>query len=362
MGLPAEVTRTQVHEPHTIFTASLSPLVQELVWKARRVAPTDTSILILGETGTGKEHLALGIHDWSRRADQPFVKINCAAIPATLLESELFGHVKGAFTGATRDRLGRFQTATGGTLMLDEIAELTPDLQAKLLRVLQEGTFFRVGSDESVVVDVRVLAATHVDLERAIAEGRFRADLYYRLGVFPLELTPLRERLEDLPFLCELMVGELASRTGRTGLHLTPAAVEKLLAHEWPGNLRELANALERAVILSPADELGPELFDLGRVPGRPPRMNGGAPGPPRGPPPLLPPVESAAGVASPLPGMVSSLDEVQRRHIAYVMGLTGGRVYGERGAARLLGLKPSTLQSRMKRLGLQCGRATAAA
>jgi transcriptional regulator with GAF, ATPase, and Fis domain len=292
-------------------------------------------VLILGETGTGKERLARVLHAWSRRADRPFVTLNCAAIPDGLLESELFGQVKGAFTGASRDRSGRFQMANGGTLLLDEIGELPAELQAKLLRVLQEGRFEPVGSDRPLKVDVRILAATHVDLEKAVAAGRFREDLYYRLSVFPLRLPPLRERLEDLPPLVEVLLAEQARRTGRTGMRVTPEGLKRLAAHSWPGNLRELGNVLERATILAPGRELGLEVLDL--------------PGRPLGPAPAPVPSEDPPSEGSPL----LNLDDVQRAHIRRLLDLTHGRLYGRKGAAALLGLKPTTLQSRMKRLGI---------
>jgi transcriptional regulator with GAF, ATPase, and Fis domain len=320
-------------DPEGGLEASLSPAMQDVARRARQVAQTDTPVLLLGDTGTGKEHLARALHAWSRRAGHPFVKLNCAAIPAGLLESELFGHLKGSFTGATANRAGRFQTANGGTLLLDEIGELPSELQAKLLRVLQEGTFESVGSDRTVKVDVRILAATHVDLERAVAKGRFRADLYYRLNVFPLRLPALRERLEDLPALCQSLLAEQARRTGRRGRRVSEAGLAKLRGYAWPGNIRELANMLERATILSSHATLGPEVLDLptaGRTEGD-------------GPARLLP---------GPVPGL-ATLEEMERGHIRTVLEHTRGRVYGKGGAAELLGLKPSTLQSRMKKLGL---------
>jgi formate hydrogenlyase transcriptional activator len=319
-----------------VLESSRSPAVRNLAQRARQVAETHTPVLILGETGTGKERLAHAIHDWSPRAEHPFVTLNCAAIPTGLLESELFGHVKGAFTGATRDRPGRFQMANGGTLLLDEIGELPLELQAKLLRVLQEGRFEPVGSDRQVKVDVRVLAATHVDLDQAIAEKRFREDLYYRLSVFPLRLPPLRERLEDLPQLVDALLTEQARRTGRRGRRLAPDALHKLQDYDWPGNVRELANVLERATIVAPGPVLGPAVLD---VPARHVAR------------PVTPPRERRRVEGTP---GVATLDEVQRAHIRHVLELTGGRVYGRQGAAALLGLKPSTLQSRMRKLGLQ--------
>ena len=318
-----------------ILETSLSPAMRDLARRARQVAETDTPVLLLGETGTGKERLARAIHRWSARADEPFVTINCAAIPAGLLESELFGHVKGAFTGATRDRAGRFQMAHGGTLLLDEVGELPVELQAKLLRALQEKTFEPVGSDKTVRADVRLLAATHVDLQQAISQRRFREDLYYRLSVFPLRLPPLRERLEDLPQLCAFLLDEQSRRTGRRGMRVTPEGVERLAAYHWPGNLRELANVLERATILSRVPELGPDSFDL------PVREK------------ALPAAPAPAAAKAEKSEKVATLAAVQREHILRVLSLTKGRIYGPGGAAQLLGLKPSTLQSRMKKLGI---------
>jgi transcriptional regulator with GAF, ATPase, and Fis domain len=313
-----------------LMEASRDEAMRELQRRARQVAETDTPVLILGETGTGKERLARTLHAWSRRADQPFVAINCAAIPDGLIESELFGHVKGAFTGASRDRSGRFQMANGGTLFLDEIGELPLELQPKLLRALQEGQFEPVGSDATTKVDVRVLAATHVDLERALAERRFREDLYYRLSVFPLRLPPLRERLSDLPRLCEALLLEQTRRTGRRGSRVTAEGLAKLASHAWPGNLRELANVLERATILAEGARLGPDVLDL--------------PAPRTGAAPVAEPPKATA---------LRSLDDVQREHIQRVLAATGGRLYGRNGAARVLGLPPSTLQSRMRKLGI---------
>lgn len=315
-----------------VLEASASPAVQQVAWRAKQVARADTPVLILGETGVGKEWLAHAIHHASNRADGPFVKMNCAAIAAGVIDSELFGHEKGAFTGATRRRPGRFQIADGGTLLLDEIGELPMEVQAKLLRVLQDGSFFPVGSDRVERVNVRILAATHVDLDGAILARTFREDLFYRLNVFPLRVPPLRDRLEDLPMLCGVLLAQLAARTGQREAHVTtPAGIEKLASHSWPGNLRELANVLERATILSQDGDLGPEVLDL------PERAQGSSASPSS--PPDEPPV---------------TLDEAQRRHIGRVLALTRGRIYGEGGAAKILGLKPSTLQSRMERLGMR--------
>ena len=333
----------EVAAGYGVLERSLSPAVRALAAQARQVAATDTPVLILGETGTGKERLARALHRWSPRGARPFVALNCAAIPASLLESELFGHARGAFTGATRDRLGRFQLAHTGTLLLDEIGELPIELQAKLLRVLQEGVVEPVGSDKSVKVDVRILAATHVDLERAIASGRLREDLYYRLAVFPLRLPPLRQRPEDLPLLCAAMLAEQSQRTGRSGMRVNEAGLERLRAHTWPGNLRELSNALERATIVTPGDELGPEAFELGS------NMSNRTG--------LLKPVQEDTPDLAEGPvlhaGRVATLEEVSALQIQRVLTRTGGRVYGPGGAAELLGVPPSTLQSRMKKLGI---------
>ncbi len=329
----AKLLEAERHGEAGVLETSRSPAVREVARRARQVAETDTPVLILGETGTGKERLAAAIHQWSRRAEQPFVTLNCAAIPEGLLESELFGHVKGAFTGANRDRSGRFQMANGGTLLLDEIGELPVPLQAKLLRVLQEGRFDPVGSDRPVKVDVRVLAATHVELEKAIRDRRFREDLYSRLSVFPLRLPPLRERLEDLPALAAALLEEQARRTGRRGRRVTPEGLKHLAAYDWPGNVRELANVLERASILSSRRELGPAVLDL----------------------PAGREAQGKAVAAAPAAGArLATLDDVQRAHIERVLAVTGGRIYGTGGAAERLGLKPSTLQSRMRKLGVR--------
>ncbi|MEZ6184000.1 MAG: sigma 54-interacting transcriptional regulator [Planctomycetota bacterium] len=315
-----------VGEPTSVLRDSVAPSMQRVVSQATQVAATDTPVLILGETGTGKERLARAIHGWSSRHAGPFVAVNAAAIPEGLVESELFGHVKGAFTGALSDRPGAFLAACGGTLLLDEIGDLPLDLQTKLLRVLQDRQVRPLGSERVATVDVRVIASTHVDLEAAVREGRFRADLYYRLAVFPLELPPLRERREDLPRLCEVLLEEQAQRTGRGGLHLDDASLAAIQAHGWPGNIRELANALERAAILCHGPTIHPEHLSL--------------------------PGASRLGDDEGL-----TLDEVQRRHIERVLARTDGKVSGPGGAAEVLGLKPTTLRSRMERLGVRLPR-----
>ncbi len=320
----------------TAIERTKTPAMRDVVRRARQVAETETPVLILGETGTGKVRLAHAIHSWSKRGERPFVAINCAAIPAGLLESELFGHVKGAFTGALKDRPGRFQMANGGTLLLDEVGELPIELQAKLLRVLQEGRFEPVGSDRTVRVDVRILAATHVDLAKAISEKRFREDLFYRLSVFPLSLPPLRERFADLAELVDAILVEQQRRTGRRGMRVTAEGLAHLRRYGWPGNIRELANIIERGTIIATGRELTPAVLDL-------PGGSG------------LTAAPSPDERASNAPAEVEliSIDEVQRRHIRGVLAATEGRVYGDKGAAKILGLKPSTLQSRMKRLGM---------
>lgn len=333
----AQLLETErVADPAAIFERSRSPILREVIRRAKAVAETNTPVLILGETGTGKEQLARALHQWGPRSERPFVTLNCAAVPPGLLESELFGHVKGAFTGAVSERSGRFQTANGGTLLLDEIGELPMELQAKLLRVLQEGSFEPVGSDRTVKVDARILAATNINLERAIQRRQFREDLYYRLSVFPLQLPALRERLEDLPLICEVLLQDLGRRIGRPGYRMTRDGLTKLAGYQWPGNLRELANVLERAMILSTDLRLGPEVLDL-------PRM-------------AEPRVEDAEALksATSTPTTVQTLEGLEREHIRRVLALTNGHIYGKGGAAELLGLKPSTLQSRMKKLGIK--------
>jgi len=304
-----------------------SASMQALLRRARQVARAQTPVLIRGEPGSGKERLARAIHGWSSRAEQPFVSLSCAGVPEQTLELELFGHVEGAFAGAGRARPGRLVVANGGTLFLDEVSELPLALQTRLLRVLQDGEFEPVGSDRPVRVDVRILAATHADLEAAVGAGRFREDLFYLLDVFPLELPPLRERREDVAPLAETLLLDLARRTGKRARRLTPEALARLEAHDWPGNVRELANVLERALILAPGEELGVEVVDL---PGR--RRREGR-------------VRE---------GELSTLADATRQHIARVLQLTQGRIYGPGGAAEILGVKPSTLQSKMKKLGLK--------
>ncbi len=296
---------------------------------ARKVAATHAPVLITGETGTGKEVLARTIHAWSPRAHEAFVKINCAALPENLIESELFGHVQGAFSGATRDRPGRFQVAHRGTLLMDEIGDMPLATQVKLLRVLQEGVVEPVGSDESIEVDVRIIAATHVDLRSAITAGRFREDLFYRLNLFPLHLPPLRDRPADIERITQAFLANLARRTGRGPWHVSPRAWAAMQGYGWPGNVRELINALERATIVAPSGELDDIVVSSTEAPQAEPRTN--------------------ASSDHRWPALV----EVEMEHIRRTLDRTNGRLYGAGGAAELLGMKPTTLQSRMRKLGI---------
>jgi transcriptional regulator with GAF, ATPase, and Fis domain len=313
-----------------------SAALRQIISQIDLVAPTEASVLISGETGTGKELVVREIHRRSGRKDGPLVRVNCASIPKDLFESEFFGHVKGAFTGAIKDRAGRFEAAEAGTLFLDEIGEVPMEMQGKLLRVLQDKRYERVGDDRTRHADVRIIGATNRDLKKAVATGRFREDLYYRLHVFPIHVTPLRERKDDIPPLAkhfvELSVKELRCPKPR----LTRAAVIKLQNYDWPGNVRELRNVIERAVILARG---GPLHFDL--------PVTGSAP------PPTSP---------TPHPGAKAGLEffteaEMQRRereNLLAVLERAGWKIKGADGAAELLGVKPTTLLSRMKRMGLK--------
>ena len=315
-----------------ILRASRAPAMRELVKVAERVAETEVPVLIQGETGVGKEVVAQALHCWSARAEGPFVKLNCAAIPEALVESELFGHVKGAFSGAVADRPGRFQTAHGGTLLLDEIGDLPPATQGKLLRVLQEGAFEPVGSDKTVEVDVRVLAATHVDLQAAVAAGTFREDLYYRLAVFPITVPPLRERSEDVVGIARQTLERVHERSGRGPWTLSPGASEALEGAPWPGNVRQLVNAMERATILQPEGAIRAEHLALVAGQG-----SSWAP--------------ASQGVSA---GSFPTFADNERAHLRAALGRTNGRIYGPDGAAALLGLKPTTLQSKLKKHSVQ--------
>ena len=309
-----------------------SAALQAVLEQVAQVAPTDTSVLIEGESGTGKESIARAIHDLSPRRDRPLIKINCAGISASLVESELFGHEKGAFTGAHRTRAGHFELADGGTLFLDEFGELSADLQAKLLRVLQEQEITRLGGEKSIKVDVRVIAATNRDLRAMVDSGDFRLDLYYRMSVFPLTMPPLREREGDLPLLVAALLKRMESRLGRHFDGVSQAGMTALQGYSWPGNIRELQNVIERAAILSS----GPVVEVHDPMPTVAAALDATQPDADQRPPPAL-----------------VSLAEAERRHIRRVLEITGGVVGGRDGAASILDLPDSTLRSRMKKLGL---------
>jgi formate hydrogenlyase transcriptional activator len=301
-----------------------SPALLEVIDKLEKVAGTDSSVLILGETGVGKELFARAIHSRSARRERPLVKVNCGAIPAGLVESELFGHVKGAFTGALQKRTGRFELADGGTIFLDEVGELPPDTQVKLLRVLQEQEFEPVGSSRTQRVDVRLIAASNRDLEEAARAGRFRTDLLYRLNVFPLRVPALRERASDIPLLVGFFVTAMATKLGKPLQGFSRRDMERLRAYSWPGNVRELQNVVERAAIVArgPVLELERDVFgDVAHAPAR---------------------------------AAAATIEEVERSHIVSVLRSTRGVVEGPRGAARILGLNPNTLRSRLKKLGIE--------
>jgi formate hydrogenlyase transcriptional activator len=300
----------------------VSPPIKKVLQAIEKVAGTDATVLVTGETGTGKELIARAIHNLSQRKAGVLVKVNCAAIPAGLIESELFGHERGAFTGALARKIGRFELADKATIFLDEVGEIPLELQTKLLRVLQEGEFERLGSTRTIKVNVRVIAATNRDLEKEVREGRFRSDLYYRLKVFPIALPPLRDRTQDIPLLVSYFVRKCATAMGKKVESVSGSAMQQLKTYVWPGNIRELEHVIERAVILNQGPEL--ELGDWM----------------PRGP---------EAG----LNGEPTTLEEVERAHILAVLNHTNWRVSGEKGAARILGLNATTLEARMKKLGI---------
>ncbi len=317
-----------------------SPAVRRVREQIAQVAGTDSTVLIQGETGTGKELVARALHELSARRGGPLIRVNCAALPRELVESELFGHEKGAFTGALQQRRGRFELADGGTLLLDEIGELPLEAQSKLLRVLQEREFERVGGTRSVRVDVRVVAATNRALPAEVAAGRFRADLFYRLDVFRIVVPPLRERREDIPLLVRHVAERIARRLGRTFNGVADGFLARAVAYDWPGNIRELENAVERALIVSGAGHLEAEAL-TGTMPGALP-----------GAPPGAPPV--AAATPEPPAATGETLAEIERSHIRQVLDSVRWRVEGERGAAARLGLHPSTLRGRMRKLGIR--------
>ncbi|MGH2650579.1 MAG: sigma 54-interacting transcriptional regulator, partial [Actinomycetota bacterium] len=318
-----------------------SAALLDVMRKVERVAPTDATVLIAGETGTGKELVARAIHQRSGRKGRALVKVNCGAISAGLVESELFGHVKGAFTGALERRVGRFELADGGTLFLDEVSELPLETQVKLLRVLQEGEFEPVGSSRTVRVDVRIIAATNRDLEEAVRAGRFRADLFYRLNVFPLTVPPLRARQGDIPQLAMFFLSRFSRALGERIEIVSPDTMARLVSYPWPGNVRELRNLIERAVVLAqePVLALDRDFLPAGSLAGPGVLRAGGGDAPGT--------VQDEQGPPA------TSLAEVERRHIRTVLDRTGGVIEGPNGAATILNLHPNTLRSRMKKLGI---------
>jgi transcriptional regulator with GAF, ATPase, and Fis domain len=321
-----------------------SPALLRVFNQVSQVAPTDSTVLILGESGTGKELFARAIHNLSARRGKILVKLNCAALPATLIESELFGHEKGAFTGAVDRRIGKFELARGGTIFLDEIGELPLELQAKLLRVLQEKEIERLGSNTPIKTDVRVLVATNRELEKEVSAGRFRMDLYFRLAVFPLTLPPLRERTADIPALATYFAQKAARNIGRPFKGLAPEALAELLAYAWPGNIRELENIIEQSVIVSDGQQplaLGRSLSNALFQPEATPAKAAGT-----GPRPAQPPKD--------LLDVKQLQQETEREYILGVLVKTNGRVRGSGGAAELLNLKPTTLEYRMEKLGIR--------
>jgi transcriptional regulator with GAF, ATPase, and Fis domain len=312
--------------------------LRQVMGMVRQVAPLNSPVLLIGETGTGKEVIANAIHNLSLRSNGPFIRVNCGAIPPTLMDSELFGHEKGAFTGALLQKRGRFERADGGTIFLDEIGELPMEAQVRLLRVLQEKEIERVGGTETIQVDIRVIAATHRNLDKMLAEGRFREDIYFRLRVFPIIIPPLRQRPEDIPVLVQHFIQKKSREMKRLKTpSLAPGALDRLMRYNWPGNVRELENAVERELIVSRGSQLS---FD---DPGTKPQTV--TPGPPG--------LNTGAALDT------LELDAVMSRHISQVLALCHGRVEGENGAARLLNIQPSTLRKRMTKLKIPFGRRT---
>jgi formate hydrogenlyase transcriptional activator len=310
------------------------------------VAPTDTAALILGETGTGKELIARAIHNLSPRRQRTFVKINCAAIPSGLLESELFGHERGAFTGALNQKIGRFELADHGTLFLDEVGDLPMELQPKLLRVLQEHEFERLGSNRTIKVDVRVVAATNQDLAKQVADRTFRSDLYYRLNVFPIQIPALRERREDVPLLVRYFVQKFSRRLNKIVEYVPAEAMTALANYSWPGNVRELENFVERAVLLSPGKELRVPVSELLSEPG----LSSTGRSSHRG---VVSRIGDNGDEVAPS-ASISTLEQAEREHILRALQQTQWRIGGPKGAAALLDMKRTTLQARMRKLNIR--------
>jgi formate hydrogenlyase transcriptional activator len=307
-------------------SAALKSVLQQVA----RVAPTDTTVLILGETGTGKEMIARAIYERSKRSKRPFIRVNCAAIPSSLIASELFGHEKGAFTGALQRRLGRFEAANGGTIFLDEIGELPMETQISLLRVLQEREIERIGSSQSIPIDVRIIAATNRDLRAAVAAGTFRQDMFYRLNVFPIRMPALRERIEDIPLLMEYMVERFAERAGKRFRATKKSTSELLQAYDWPGNIRELQNVIERAVILSEGDTFAVDEAWLKHEPSR---------------------------QSAPIAPLSATLADREREVIEAALAESKGRISGPYGAAAKLGVPRQTLDSKIANLQISKSR-----
>ncbi len=306
------------HNFHEII--GKSGALKNVLYKVEQVAPTDTTVLILGETGTGKELVVRAVHDASKRRNRPLIKVNCATLPSNIIENELFGHEKGAFTGARNKRVGRFELADGATIFLDEIGELPMELQPKLLRVIQDGEFERLGSSRTIKVDVRIIAATNRNPDEEVKNGRFRQDLYYRLNVFPISIPPIRNREEDIPILLNHFVNKYCKKAGKQTKTISPYIIKSLLKYEWPGNVRELENLIERAVIISNGSQLQIEVPKSLDKPDHGKRL----------------------------------LEDIEYNHILRVLEETGWKIEGQNGAAQAVGLKPSTLRTRMKKLGIQ--------
>ena len=300
-----------------------SPAIQKIFSLLELVAPSDSTVLLLGETGTGKELIASAIHNGSPRHAKSMIRVNCAALPANLIESELFGHERGSFTGAVDRRIGKFELASGGTLLLDEIGEMPLESQVKLLRALQEKEIERVGGRTTIKVDARIIAATNLDLEKEVAEGRFRSDLYYRLNIFPIRLPALRERKEDIPLLANHFLSRFAKKSGRTIETLSDGVLQELMRYDWPGNIRELEHLIERSILLTPGTKIGHIELPCSRR------------------------------ISCPVSVPLKTIDENERDHILAIIKYCRGRASGSGGAAEILGVPNSTLHSKMKRLGI---------
>ncbi len=304
-----------------------SPSLLKIFDHILQVAPADTTVLITGESGTGKESIAQSIKELSKRKDKPFVKINCSALPPSLIESELFGHEKGSFTGASERRIGKFEQADNGTLFLDEIGDMPLEMQAKLLRAIQEKEIERVGGNLSIKVNVRIIAATNCNLEKEVADGRFRLDLYYRLNVFPIQLPPLRERKQDIGLLARHFIAVYSAKTGKNVTEISESALKSLLSYQWPGNIRELENLIERSILLAKTDTIE-------QIP--------------------LPAFDEVKINNNSNEWYFKTIQENEREHIINVLERCNGRIRGVGGASEILGLPPTTLASRMQKLGIK--------